>query len=325
MAMTTAEYSKIVKDNTLGWILDNFLMESNPAQQIPFDTDKGLAVTIPSWGTLPSVGWRNVNGSYTESSGTYEHKVEEKYIFGGYIDTDKVLADAGPTIVSVRQDQRKMKAKAMAFEFNDVFINGVTTSKQFKGISARITDIYAAGYTDHYIDGGSATTGRGFLYDTTDRNLFLDNLNKLIHALPGHKANALYMNAKCYLAVESCLRREGLLNTAKDMFEREIETYRGATLIDIGVKADQTTEIITNGEGLSGGTDETSIYAVRYGASEFLWGIQQKAMESIDMGLQLVSGKPVYQDFVEWVVGLAIGNPRSIARLYGLVPDAGAS
>ena len=323
MAMTLAEYSKIAKDNLLGFIADNFLMESDVAQRLPWETDKSLSVSMASMGTLPTVGWRNINGSYSESTGKYDHKVESKYIFGHDIDVDVVLAKAGPTIIDVRQGQRQMSAKAMAYEFNDVFINGNPEDKKFKGISKRIDDINTAGYTSQYIDGGSATIGRGFLYDSTDRQYFLDNLNKLIHAMPAHKADALYMNAKCYLAVESALRRENLLNTARDMFEREIKTYRGAALIDIGVKADQTTEIITNAETLSGGSDETSIYAVRYGAGEFFWGIQQEPLSVRDLGE--LQTKPCFRDRVEWVTGLAYNNPRSLARLYGLVADAGAS
>ncbi len=332
MAVTLAEYAKQAYNSgnkLLGNIADWFLMESNPAQLIPWSTEKELAIQILAMQTLPTVGWRMVNGTPSESTGKFQDKIEAKYIVGHYIDVDRVIVKAGASVGDVRQNQRRLSAKAMAFEFNDAFINGnpstTPTTPTFKWIKDRVTDINAAGYTSQYIDGGSATTGKGMLYDTTERKYFLNKLTELIYAVSGHNPDALYMNKKMLLAFWSCLRDEQLLRQDKDMFGRVITKYgdTGVDLIDIGLKADQSTEIITNAETVSGGTDETSIYAVKYGAEEYFWGIQQEPMQVTDLGL--VQSKPVYRDDVEWVVGLAVSNPRSLARLYGLVADNGAS
>jgi hypothetical protein len=324
MAMTLAEYSKIAKDNLLGFIADHFLMESNLMQILPWQTNKNLTVGIPSWDTLPTPSWRKLNASYSESTGTVKHQVESQYILGHDIDVDVVLARASNTVEDARQLQRRMSAKAMAFEFNDVFINGDPASDELKGLINRVTDVYNAGYTGQYIDGGSAAaSGRGMLYDSTERHYFLDKLNQLIYAIAGHKPDALLMNSKVLLAIESAFRREGLLSNSKDMFDRDITTFKGIPLIDVGLKADQSTEILPNTETLSGGTDETSILAVKFGEEEYLWGLQQAPLEVRDLGE--IDTQPVYRDRVEWVVGLAISNPRSIARLYGIVADSGAS
>jgi len=45
-------------------------------------------------------------------------------------------------------------------------------------------------------------------------------------------------------------------------------------------------------------------------------------MEVIDHGR--LSTASVYRDEVQWVIGLAVNNPRSIARAYGFVADNGA-
>lgn len=323
MALTLAEYAKQAYDGgnlVLGTIADWFLMESNVLQMIPWSTDPHLAITIRAMKTLPTVSWRKINAAPSESTSKYQHKVEEKYIFGHYIDVDRVLvtADAG-----ARQNERKASAKAMAFEFNDQFINGDPATDEFKGISKRVDDINADGYTDQYIDAGSATIGRGMLYDATDRHYFMDNVAKLIHAISEHRPDGLFMNSKMYLAFEAALRRETVLKQTEDMFGRVINVYQGVSLIDIGIKADQSTQIITNAQTLSGGTDETSIYAVKYGEGEYFWGLQQAPLEVIDQGL--ITSSPVYRDLVEWVVGLAVSNPRALARAYGFVADNGAS
>ena len=268
MAVTLAEHAKQAANDgklVLAEIADWFLMESNVLQNITWATNPQLAMQITSMKGLPTVGTRKINASFSESTGTFEQKIEGKYIFGHEIDVDVVLEKANP---GERQTQRRMSAKAMSFKFNDMFINGDPASDEFKGLSKRVDDIYAAGYTNQYIDGGSATTGKGVLYDTTERQYFIDKVATLIHAISEHKPDALFMNAKMYLCFESAMRREQLLKQTEDMFGRIINTFQGIPLIDIGIKADQSTEIITNAETLSGGTDETSIYAVKYGENE---------------------------------------------------------
>ena len=323
MAVTLADYAKTAYNEgklILGEIADWFLMESNILQVLPWATNKELSILITAMKSLPTIGTRKINANFDESSGKFQQKPEGLYIFGHLIDVDNVLVKADP---SQRQTQRRMSAKAMSFKFNDMFINGNPASDEFKGLKMRVDDVNADGYTDQYIDAGSATTGKGVLYDTTERHYFIDKVSKLIHVISEHKPDALFMNAKLYLCFESAMRREGLLKQTEDMFGRIINTFQGISLIDIGIKADQTTEIITNGENLSGGGDETSIYAVKYGENEYLWGLQQAPMEVKDFGE--ISSSQVFRDRVQWVVGLAVSNPRAIARAYGFVADSGAS
>ena len=316
-AMQSANQGKEVQSLIAYW----FLEESNLAQILPFASNLQLALQITSMNTLPTIGTRKINASFSESSGTFEQKVEGKYIFGHEIDVDTVLVKADP---SERQTQREMSAHAMAFKFNDMFINGNPASDEFKGIKMRVGDVYNAGiYTNNYIDAGSATINRGMLYDTTDRQYFMDNISKLIDVTVGHRSSALFMNSKMYLAFEACFRRENVLRQDKDMFGRIINVYQDVPLLRIGVKADQSTEVIPLDEDLSGGSEETSIYSVRFGEKMYLWGLQQEPMTVNDLGE--VSDAPVYRDRVQWVVGLGVANPMSIARAYGFVPTNQAS
>jgi hypothetical protein len=323
--LTLAEISKIETDVLRKSIVDIFLMESNPMQMIPWETIGALSTGVVRYKDLPSVGFRLLNAGYTESTGHFDQKIESISLMGGMIDTDKAIARAKNTIADARATTQMMMMKAMAYNFNDKFINGdpTTTPAEFKGCQKRVDNEYTNGYTDIYIDGGIAGTNRGMLYDTTARNIFLNLLDQLIYAIPGHKPDVLYMNKKCLLAVRSLLRQERLLDQGRDMFDRQIDMYSGAQLIDIGTKADQSTEIITNTETVSGGTEETSIYAVKFGVGEFLWGIQEYPMEVEDKGL--LEDKPVYRTEVDWPLGMAHVHPKSIARLYGVVPDSDAS
>jgi len=327
MALTLAEYTKQAYNDgqlLLGNIGDWTLMNSNVLQIIPWATNKELAVKITAWESFPTIGTRKINASFAESTGKFQQKVEDKYIFGHYIDVDTVLVKAGSTIGDVRQNQRKASAKAMAFKFNDMFINGDPDSDEFKGLSKRADDIYAAGYTDQYFNAGSATTGRGVLYDTTEQHHFLDQLSKIVEVCADASPDALFMNSKLYLCVESATRRTALLKQTEDMFGRIINTYGGIPIYKMGpISAFSTTLILPNSESLNSGSDETSIYACKFGEEEYLWGLQQEPLELIDHGRLATSS--VFRDEVQWVVGTAINNPRSIVRAYGLVADNGAS
>lgn len=327
MALTMADYAKQAYNEgnlLLGNIADWTLMNCNVLQVLPWATNKELAVKIMAWESFPTIGTRKINASFSESTGKFQTKIEDKYIFGHYIDVDRVLVDAGGTVGDVRQNQRKASAKAMAFKFNNMFINGDPASDEFKGLQKRVTDAYNAGYTDQYFNGGSSTVGRGVLYDTAEQHNFLDKLSKLIKVTAESSPDALFMNSKLYLCLESATRRANLLKQTEDMFGRIINNYGGVPIYKMGpVSAFSTTLILPNSETINGETDATSIYACKFGEEEYFWGLQQKPMEVIDHGRLATAS--VYRDEVQWVVGMAVNNPRSVARAYGFVADNGSS
>ena len=327
MAWTLAELSKIETDSLRKSVVDTLLMESDVMQLVPWETIGTLSTAVVKYQDLPSVGFRKLNAGYAESTGTFAQKVENISLLGGMIDTDKALARARNTIADARAIQQQMMVRAIAYKFNDKFINGspVTDPEEFKGLSKRVDDIVAEGYTDQLIDlAGTYGAARdaGILYDTASRNNFLDKLFTLIYSIDGHKPDLLLMNKKCLIAVSSLLRQERLLNQAADMFGRFITEFSGVRMVDIGTKADQVTNIITNTEdpqGLYTSDTSTSIYAAKFGIGEELWGIQEYPMEVTDKGL--LEAMPVYRTEVDWPLGLAHVSPRSIARLCNIFPD----
>lgn len=318
MAWTLAELSKIETDPLRKSVIDGLLMESNLMELVPWETTGTLSTTIVSYQDLPSVGWRMVNDGYAEATGTFKHKTEQISLLGGMIDTDKVIARAKNTIADARAVQQTMMIKAMAYEFNDTFINGDPTSDplEFKGLEKRIDDIAAEGYSGQLINHNEADI---ITTDATHMHAFIDALDKLIYAIDGHQPEYLLMNSHMLMMVRSVLRRQGLLSTTQDMFDRRVDTYQGARLVDIGVKADQSTMIMgweaNTGLDSAAGTF-ASIIAVKFGEGDKLWGLQMYPLEVYDKGM--LEAKPVYRTEVDWPVGLAHVSPRSMARLYGV-------
>lgn len=325
---TLAELSKLETDTLRKGVMDVFLMESNPMQLIPWETIGQLATTIVRMGTLPSVGFRKINEGYESGKGSFLQRVENISLMGGYFDTDKAIARARNTIADARAITQVMMAKALAYKFNDKFINGspATDPEEFKGITGRITDLVAEGYTGQYIDlGGTTGAARdaGILHDTTERHNYLNKLDELLYAIKGHKPDFLFMNSTTLLATRSLLRQERLLDNTRDMFDRVVDVYQSVRMQDMGVTEDQTTEILPltedPGDAFTSNTS-CSIYAVKFGIGEFMWGIQEYPMEVEDRGL--LEGSMVYRTVMDWPLGLAHADPYSIARLYNVWPDS---
>lgn len=320
---TLVELSKIETDTLRKSVIDALLMESNIMQIVPWETIGALATTVVRMGTLPSVGFRKVNEGYTVGTGALEQKVENISLMGGYFDTDKAIARAKNTIASARAITQVMMTKAIAYKFNDKFISGNPESdpEEFKGVKERVDDLYDEGYTGQKVD--FECDGVGILNSSQHSHDFLNFLDKLIYQIRGHSPDFIIMNSKTLLAVRSILRKEKLLDSTKDFFDRVIDTYGTAQMIDIGVKADQSTEIILNTEtmaGASGGSECSSIYAVKFGIGEFLWGIQEYPLEVTDKGE--LEDKPIYRTEMDWPLGLAMADPYSIARGIDITADS---
>lgn len=322
-AWTLTELSKIETDTLRKSVMDIFLMESDVMQFVPWETIGQLATTIVRMQDLPSVGFRKINAGYSATMGHFEQRVENISLMGCYMDCDKAVARAKNTIADARAIAQVMAMKAVAYKFNDKFINGdpATDPEEFKGIQKRVDDVVAEGFTGQYVN-NAGTSGDGILLSDAESYNFLNKLDELIYSMKGHQPDMLLMNKKMLLALRSLLRKTKLLDNSQDMFERRVDMYSGCRLVDIGVKADQITEIITNTETLeaAGGAESTSIYAVKFGIGDLLWGIQEYPLEVEDKGL--LEATPVYRTELDWPLGLALADPRSVGRLCGIIPDS---
>ena len=326
MAWTLSELSKIETDTLRKSVIDTLLLNSNLLELLPWETIGALATTVVRYKDLPSLGYRKINEGFSESTGRFEQKVENISLGGLDIDTDKAIARAKNTIADARAIQQTMALKAAAFHFNWKFVAGDpgTDPEEFKGLRLRVDDINTEGYTEQKRVCNDTDTG--ILNSSAASMNFLNDLDGLIYSIDGHNPDYLLMNKKMLLALRSLLRKEKLLDQNRDQFGRAIDMYGNTRLIDIGTRVDQITEIILNTEttagAASGGTECTSIYAVKFGIGDETWGIQQYPMEVADLGeLQTA---PVYRTRVDWPHGLATISPRSVARLYGIVPDTSA-
>jgi hypothetical protein len=127
----------------------------------------------------------------------------------------------------------------------------------------------------------------------------------------------LFMNKTMRRKVNKLMRAAGqATETVSDAFGRQIAAYAG---IPIGViESDKDgNEILGFSEpDLDNGDKNvcTSIYAVRFGAKEWVSGLQAGILEVIDQGLQGIH----YQTLIEWICSIAVFHPKAAARLRGI-------
>lgn len=319
MAYTLADYARLADNDLKRGVIDIFRRESFAMDVLSWDDSDTLSIQAIRTKDLPSVGFRRINESFSASKGTVEPIQERVFDMGAYVDVDKLLVKA-KSIVDQRALQTDMFTTALAYNFNDYFINGQPTVDEdgFTGLWYRIKNyvtaqVIAAGGLDVSPDGATLSA---------DFQILLDHIQGLIHLLDGHKADALFMNSTMYLRLMSCLRQLGMYATTKDTYNRTIVTYGegGPKIYDLGVKADQSTKIITDTEhnttGALTGGGSTSIYAVKTG-EKYLMGFQLYGIDVNDVGM-LESGI-AYRTVIDWPVGLYHVNPRAFARLHGII------
>jgi hypothetical protein len=299
----------------------NLYRYSNLLEIVPFEPAAALDNVVVRWDTLPTVGSRKLNAGYTESTGKTEQIVETVRPIGGDVDVEAVLDDLPNVIEKPSVTQLAMKAKAMAYLFNHLFINGSEEEDPdaFYGIKHRV-GLLAKKHSELEFSIGTEGTPFDATASSANEHTFIDKMHRL-NALVGG-ADVFLMNWEVRLGVGKVMRRAGVLDTSRDQFDREVYEFNGAPLIDVGVKADQSTEIIPDTEDPGdGGSDTTSIYAVNFGQPEGLVGVQLTDLQAYLVSNELES-KPTRRWRIDWFVGLAGFGDMYIAHMKNLQPAA---
>jgi len=302
MSITLLEAAKLTQDPLKRGVIEIFPRTSPVLERLPFFDVAGLAYRYNVEQTLPGIGFRGINATYSESTGIVNPAVEPLFVMGGFSDVDRALVKTQGNVNDLRARYDSMKAKAAALEFTKKFFKGSnsTAPNEFDGLQARLTgdQVLAQGSTD----GGDALT--------------LAKLDELIDAVQG-APDVLFMNKTLRRKVNALMRAAGQANeTVSDAFGRQINSYAGIPIAVIEQDKDGaeilgfTEPDLDNGDKLV----TTSVYAVRFGAEEWVSGIQAGSMDVLDLGLQ----NTMYRTLIEWICGMGVFHPKAAARLRGI-------
>lgn len=320
MAVTLAQLAKLETDPLRKMIIMNLLRWVKVMEILPFENVDALTTIAVRWQQLPSVAFRKINAGYTASEGDVEQVAESVYLFGGDINYDRVFEKVKNTIKPMKQLQIEMKTAALALTFNHYFINGdhATDADGFEGLKKRVT-AYPSRQTVYFAASNAA--GLDPTASVANGRAFFDKMEELMYVTNQGMVDALFMNEKLMYGfgrVARYIQAAGgnFLDVTKDSFDRVIPTFKGARMVDIGLKTDQATEIITNTEtGGDSTANTTSIYPVSFNMEQGVTGIQLENLaiyDPLNGGEQ--ESQPAKLTRMEWYVGLAGFGSYGMAR-----------
>jgi hypothetical protein len=298
MALTLLEAAKLNSGDVYkAGVLTKYAETSDILRVLPFEGITGNSLRYNVEETLPGIGFRGVNGSYTESTGIINPKVESLTIAGGDLDVDKFIVD------TMGADQRSvhegMKVKALALAWTKTFIKGdsETNVLEFDGLQKRLQG-------DGLIENHASGAG-----------LSLAKLDEAIDAVdsPTHILMSKAMRRRLTVAART-VAVGGNVTYSMDEFGRQVTMYNDLPIL-IVQKDNNNDDIL----GFTETSSTTSIYIVAFGDG-MVSGLQNGGMDVRDMGE--LEAKPAFRTRIEWYSGFGVFAPRSAVRLKNITDVA---
>lgn len=301
MAVTLAQARLNVQDDLQAGIIDefrksNYLMNALPFDDVVSPTGGGATLTYgyTRLVTQPTAAFRAVNTEYTPQEVEKQRYTVDLKVFGGAYEVDRIIAGMGGIADEVAL-QASQKAKAASALFCDTVINGdsSTNAIAFDGLDVALTGSSTEFNTTTAIDLSTSAQV------TANYMQFLDMLDEFLTELDG-QPSALLCNTKMCAKLRAIARRAGMYQTSQDEWGRTVESYGSIPFIDLGAKPGTNDPIIATN------SNETSIYAVRFGLDGF-HGISMAGQPPVRMWLpDFSTSGAVKKGEVEMVAAVAL-------------------
>jgi hypothetical protein len=327
MPYTLAQFAQIETEPLRKYVLTNMLREMKIGEYLPFTDVQSFRVIATRYSHLPSVSYRTLNADYTEdTSGQVDQVWESIAVLGGVVKFDRLFDKVSNTIADPQRQQLDMKILAMAIQFNDSFINGDWASdpNTFQGLQKRRTLMPAR---QKVIPTAASATSLDVTASASAVNAFWGKgMAKAYEYCNRGNVDLIVCNEDMLLGLFRSLLYQAsagghMLDATKDSFDRVVTTYKGTPVVDIGLLADQSTEIILDTEvAEDAGTDATHMYFISFDEKQGITGIQLSPLEVVpDAKKDVATAK---QTLIEWPVGLAGFGSYGFVQLTNiLAPD----
>jgi hypothetical protein len=301
---STLAGSNLSNDMLRRGVIEVFARNSAVLEMLPFMEIAGNSFKYNQEATLPGIAFRGVNGAYEESAGVINQLSEGLFILGGDVDVDKFVVQTRGNVNDIRAIQTEMKAKALSLAFTRQFFKGDSAVEVngFDGLQKRVSGAQV-------INGGA----------TTATALTIELLDELIDAVEG-EPDVLFVSKPMRRKIKSMLQQNNAYQeSVLDAFGRPVMSYGGIQIRTI--ETDETgaeilgfNEAVGDGVGANGTTG--SIYAVKFGADQYVSGLRNGGVDVRDLGE--LETKPAYRTRIEFYAGLAVMHPKAVARLKGI-------
>ena len=283
----TGEQLAVIQELTAGDLLSVLPFRNIPGNSLRFRREE----------SLPTVGFRNINGTLAESYGEVSMQSEALHLYGGDIKVDRAILQLEGNEARAHQVQARVRAMRMNFE--KTFIKGSEAGSnglEFDGLQARI-----ASTSSQYIANQSGNSGA----------LSLGRLDEALDAVDGIGGQKYIICSKDTRRALTAGARSTTINGGIHIAQNELgrqQTFYGDTPI-LTVDRDETNTKIL---GTTEPNTTTSLYVVSFGETGTV-GIQNGTLTVRELGED--PSRPVMTTRVEWYVGLAVLAGNSVARL----------
>jgi HK97 family phage major capsid protein len=295
MAMTKVEAAKLTQDMMLRGVIETIVTESMILELLPFMDVTGTAVTHNRETTLPATNFFDVGDTWTEATPTFTQATAALKIMGGDADVDNFLQATYADPNDIEAEVIAARAKSVAYKFNETFMIGNTGTdpKSFDGLRTII-----------------GTGARSITMGTNGAALTLDKMDELIDMVKPGRPDALMLSRRSRRKLSALRRASGnLLETDRTDFGRRALFYDGIPLI---VEDNQPDNEV---EGSSGAVC-SSIYAVKFGQSEGVMGLQHDEIAIDNVGE--LETKDATRHRIKWYASMAVFSELGVARLRGI-------
>lgn len=305
MALTLIEAAKLETGDTIrSAIIEMYAGSSDILMNLPFTDIQGNALKYNREQSLPGIGFRGVNESYTASTGVLNPVTESLVIAGGELDVDTFIVQTMG--MNQRAVQEQMKVRGLGLAWTKKFIKGDSGAdpREFDGLQKRITG-------NQLIAAGSTANGTAL------------SLAKLDEAIDQT------LNPTC-IVMNKALRRRmtaaardtsigGFISYDKNAFGQIVTKYNDLPILTLDLDNEGNAILPFTEAATSGTATATSLYVLSMGDGA-VSGIQNGGMRVQDLGV--LQSAPLYRTRVEWFNGICIMNGRAATRLYSIADAA---
>lgn len=305
MALTLIEAAKLESgDAYKSGVIELYAGSSDILINLPFENIQGNALSYNREASLPGIGFRGVNESYTPSTGILNPLTEALVIAGGELDVDKFIVQTMGA--SQRTTQEAMKIRALSLSWTRKFLKGDTASdpREFDGLQVRTVG-------NQLIQAGTTAGGTALSLAKLDEAID-QTLN------PTHLIMSKAM-ARKFAAAARTTAVSGYVTWDVNALGRRVMKYNDLPILVVDLDHTGTAILPFTEAATSGGATATSIYVVSMGADS-LTGIQNGGIMVDDLGI--LQTAPVYRTRVEWYSSIAAFNGRSVTRLWSIADAA---
>lgn len=286
---TLAQAKQFTNDKIILGVIEEILTVSDVLNHLPFMETVGDGIFYNVETTQPTAQWYDSRDQWVENTGTYTKKTAALKILGGDVDVNQWDEDIYGDLQNQTRIAMKEKAKAIAYEFEDVLIYGDASAdaKKFDGLHVKVT--------------AAQTT------DEASGALNLSNMDATHDLIKPGSPDYWMMNRKMRRLINAYYRGNAGSPQVKGADGKYLSDY-GAVPILVN---DFITNTETSAQAKTGGT-LTSIFAVKFGERN-VTGFQHGTIRKKMLGM--LESKLASRWRFYWYVGLVNFNVLSLARI----------